>query len=97
LWLFDNLNLKLGSKTVVPDKRATASAIRDPKPQVFVLLWLWPQFRPQLALVVMGPRVRGDDVERLLDQIPRYAACTCLLLASSVLVPCMITLPLSST
>ena len=31
------------------------------------------------------------------SQIPRYAAWTCLLLASSVLVPCMITLPLSST
>jgi hypothetical protein len=30
-------------------------------------------------------------------QIPRYAACTCLLFASSTLVPCMITLPLSST
>src|SRR5579872_6800520 len=41
--------------------------------------------------------VRGDDVERLLRQMPKYAACTCLLLASSALVPCMITLPLSST
>ncbi len=30
-------------------------------------------------------------------QIPRYAACTCLLPANSVLVPCMITLPLSNT
>jgi hypothetical protein len=30
-------------------------------------------------------------------QIPRYAACTSLLPASSALVPCMITLPLSST
>jgi hypothetical protein len=30
-------------------------------------------------------------------QIPKYAACTCLLPASSALVPCMMTLPLSST
>jgi hypothetical protein len=40
-----------------------------------------------------------DDItdSAISPYIPRYAACTCLLLASSALVPCMMTLPLSST
>src|SRR5229473_4753865 len=48
----------------------------------------WDEFE-RLRMLRLVVAMRG--------QIPRYAACTCLLFASSALLPCMMTLPLSST
>ncbi len=69
--LFENrINL------VVPDKRVQRARSGTHNHQCSLLGQSWPQRTHQQALVVMGPRFRGDDIETIRVRATRWLAMT---------------------